>query len=339
MLDLRSQAHKLVSRFCELFMLREAEQRAKAYTPEQNTRLAWLHDAAVERLRAARDLRDATRIGAAGAVYRETLLVLPRALLLAWDPERAVDGLDARAAWQELENRLLLPQPDASFRDQKGRRVQAFREAQALAVEQNPLILDRLAAADAVRRLDAAHETSIRLLQQIEPRSVQAIRRSRVVRLTLAGVSMVVAVALFVVWVATAKNVALGKPANASSYFPGSGNAGTLVNGEIESPFGSATAREQSAWFWVDLLSDHEIGRVVVYNRSDSFGRETTPFSVELSDDGKTFREAARLGGKSTPAERWVIQLHGQVARYVRLRKLDARGLALSEIEVYGSKR
>src|SRR5688572_32412608 len=90
MLDLRSQARKLKSRLRESFTLREAEQRAKVYTAEQQARLAFLHDAAVERLCAARDLRDATRIGAAGAVYRESLLILSRALLYAREPEREV---------------------------------------------------------------------------------------------------------------------------------------------------------------------------------------------------------------------------------------------------------
>jgi hypothetical protein len=339
MLDIRSKAHKLVSRLSETFMLREAERRARAYTPEQNAQLALLHDAAVERLRAARDLRDATRIGAAGAVYRETLLLLPRALLFAWDPERTVDALDATTVWQELENRLLLPEPDALFRDEKGRRVQAFREARALATEQDPLLLDRLAPVDAVKRLDAVHETLLRLLEQIEPRSVPEIRRSRVVRLAAAGLSMAVVVALLVAWAVTPKNVAFGKPAQASSYFAGSASADALVNGEVESPFGSATARAPHAWFSIDLQSNHELGRVVVYNRSDPFGRDTAPFGVELSEDGKTFREVARLSDQSTPSERWVFELNGQVTRYVRVRKLDERGLALSEIEVYGSKR
>jgi hypothetical protein len=93
------------------------------------------------------------------------------------------------------------------------------------------------------------------------------------------------------------------------------------------------------AWFSIDLLRDHAIHKVVVYNRSDQFGRETTPFSVELSADGKNFREAVRLSDQSTPGERWVLELHGEVARYVRLKKLDKSGLALSEVEVYGSKR
>ena len=339
MLDLRSNAEKLVSRLREFFMLKEAEQRAKVYTSEQQVELARLHEAAVERLRAARDLRDATRIGAAGAVYRETLLLLPRALSYAWNPERAALSLDAASGWQALESRLLLPEPDPAFYDQKGRRVEAFRQARSLAVEPDPLALDRLAAVDALARLDAVHETSIRLLEQIEPRSVQAIRRSRAMRRLAAAASVLVLLLLVVVWVVTPKNVALGRPAQASSYFPGSASADALVNGEVESPFGSATARSALAWFSIDLLNDHAIDKVVIYNRSDPFGRETTPFSLELSADGKSFHEVKVLSEKSTPGERWVLDLHGEVARYVRLRKPDARGLALSEIEVYGSKR
>jgi hypothetical protein len=339
MLDLRSKAKNLASRLREFFTLREAERRAKAYTPEQRAHLARLHEAAVERLRAARDLRDATRIGAAGAVYRETLLVLPRAVLFASDPARVVESLDAASAWQELESSLLTPEPDPAFRDEKGRRVHAFREAQALALEQDPLVLDRLAPVDAINRLDLVHETAIRLLERIEPRSEQVIRLSRVTRLVAGAAAVLAMLALGVVWAVRPKNVAFGKPVSASSYFPGSPAADALVNGEIESPLASATARSGLAWFSIDLLGDHAIGKVVIYNRSDQFGRETTPFSVELSADGKSFREAVRLSDQSTPGQRWVLELHGEVARYVRLRKLDKSGLALSEIEVYGSKR
>jgi len=107
MLDLRSQARKLKSRLRESFTLREAEQRAKVYTAEQQARLAFLHDAAVERLCAARDLRDATRIGAAGAVYRESLLILSRALLYAREPEREVVDLAPASTWRELESQLI----------------------------------------------------------------------------------------------------------------------------------------------------------------------------------------------------------------------------------------
>jgi hypothetical protein len=339
MLDLRSKAENLAGRLREFFTLREAERRAKAYTPEQRAQLARLHEAAVERLRAARDLRDATRIGAAGAIYRETLLVLPRAVLFASNPERPVESLDAAGAWRELERTLLSPEPDPAFYDDKGQRVQAFREAQALALEQDPLVLDRLAPVDAISRLDLVHETAIRLLERIEPRSRQVIRLSRVARLAAAAASVLAVLVLMVVWAVRPKNVALGKPVTASSYFPGSPGADALVNGEIESPLASATARSALAWFSIDLLVDHAIGKVVIYNRSDQFGRETTPFSVELSADGKSFREAARLSEQSTPGQRWALELHGEVARYVRLRKLDESGLALSEIEVYGSKR
>jgi hypothetical protein len=339
MLDLRSQARKLTSRLSESFTLKEAEKRAKLYTAEQQARLAFLHEAAVERLRAARDLRDATRIGAAAAVYRESLLILSRALLYAWDPGRAVDDLSPASAWQELERRLLSPQPDAAFSDEHGRRAQAFREAQALAVERDLLAFDRLAPVEALSRLDLVHETAIRLLEPIEPRSGEAIRRSRVARLSAAGAGTLAVLGLVVAWAVAPKNVAVGKPAHASEYFPGSASADTLVNGEVESPFGSATPRASGAWFSIDLLSEHAIGKVVIYNRSDPFGRETTPFIVELSGDGKSFREVARLADESVPGQRWSVELQGQVARYVRLIKPDTRGLALSEIEVYGSKR
>ena len=339
MLDLRSKARKLTGRLSETFLLREAERRAKVYTQEQQKQLARLHDAAVERLRAARDLRDATRVGAAGAVYRESSLILARAVLLAWEPDRAIEGLDAASAWQELENRLLSPEPAAAFRDEKGRRVQAFREAQAWAVEQNPLALDDLAPVDALARLDAVHETSLRLLEQIEPRTPDAIRRARFGRQAAAAVGVLALLVLAVSWAVAPKNVARGKPVQAPGYFAGSPPGGALVNGEIESPFGSATVRAENAWFSVDLQADYAIAKVVVYNRSDPFGRETTPFVVELSTDGKSYREVARLDDKSVPAQRWSFELHGQVARYVRVSKPDPRGLALSEIEVYGSKR
>lgn len=337
--DFRTTISGLSRRLRESLTLREAEQRARGYSPEQSARLIELHDAAVERLRSARDLRDATRIGAASAIYREALLLVPRTLLLSWDPLRPVDAVDAETAWQELEGRLIAPQPDPRFVDRKGRRVQAFRQARELATEPDLLTLDRLRPVDALRRLDAAHETSTRLLSTVEARSPRAIRRSRVARLGCLSFVLLGLLTWLVIWIASPNNVAAHKPAQASSYWPGSAPADALTNGVIDSPWGSATARGADTWFSVDLLGEYRISKVVVYNRSDANGRDSVPFAVEFSTDGKSFHEAGRFTGRATPAERWVLSVDKKLARYVRVRKLDMRGLALSEIEVYGSKR
>jgi hypothetical protein len=338
MLDIRTKFARLKARLGEALTLREAERRAKGYTPEQSAALARLYDAAIERLRSARDLRDATRIGAASAVYRETLLLVPRTVLLAWDPARAVDGVDAPSAWRELEARLIASGPDARFADRKGRRVQAFRDAQALAEQPDPLFLDKLRPVEALQKLDAAHVTLTRLLSTVEARSARALRRSRLLRLTSLGLLFLAGLVGLVLLAVRPKNVALDKPAQASSYWPGSPPAGALFNGKLDSPWGSATQRGAEAWFAVDLLEEHRISRVVVYNRSDPTGRETLPFAVELSADGKSYREVGRLLGRATPAERWQLDLEGKQGRFVRVKKLDARGLALAEIEVHGKR-
>jgi len=333
----------MISRFTrrlrESLTLREAEQRARVFTPEQSARLGQYYDAALERLRSARDLRDATRIGAASAIYREALLLGPRTLLFAWDPLRPVDSVGADTAWQELEARLIAPQPDPRFVDRKGRRVRAFQDAKALATQPDLLALDRMRPVEALRLLDAAHDTLTRLLLTVEARSVRAIRRSRLARFAALLLVFIGAVATLVLWITRPENVALHKPAQASSYWPGSPPADALVNGTTESPWASATQKGADQWFSVDLLAEYEISKVVIYNRSDVSGRDSVPLAVEFSSDGKSFHEVGRFVGRATPAERWVMPAGDKQARYVRLKKLDLRGLALTELEVYGSKR
>ncbi len=336
--DLRTTFSRFTRRLRESLTLREAEQRARVFTPEQSARLGQLYDAALERLRSARDLRDATRIGAASAIYREALLLGPRTLLFAWDPSRPVDSVGPDTAWQELEARLIAPQPDPRFVDRKGRRVRAFEDARALALQPDLLFLDRMRPVEALRQLDAAHDTLTRLLLTVEARSVRAIRRSRLLRFATLFLVLIGAVIGLVLWITSPDNVALHKPAQASSYWPGSPPADALVNGATESPWGSATQKGPDQWFQVDLLAEYRISRVVVFNRSDVSGRDSVPLAVEFSTDGKSFHEVGRFVGRATPAERWVLPGGGKPARYIRLKKLDLRGLALTEIEVYGSK-
>jgi hypothetical protein len=214
----------------------------------------------------------------------------------------------------------------------------AFGRALELVEARDMLVLDDLPPVQALAWLDAVHAVSLGLLRRVETRTPARLRRARVVRLLSLGLTVLALLGAGVFALTRPRNLALHMPASTSSYWRGSPPAAALVNGQIESPWGSA-ARGPEAWFAVDLEGPHAIERVVVVNRSDGYARETPPFVLEFSEDGRHFREQARFTAQAAGGERWVFETGRQTSRYVRVRKLDARGFALSEIEVYGSPR
>ncbi|MCA9599057.1 MAG: discoidin domain-containing protein [Myxococcales bacterium] len=319
----------LPKRALEAVVLKEAEARAKSYRPEQSEGVHQLWHAAVRRMRAARDLRNASNVAAAGTLYREAGVLTARAVALA-----AGESFADAAAWprvRELAEQGALPRtPPSAFAD-----GEPLDEAQDLAEQTDALLLDAVPPVVARQRLDRIDRALVLLLQGVEPRSPKQVRRSRILRIATLALLIIAAIVGLFAWLLAPKNVALGKPTLASSYWPGSATAEALVNGQDESPWGSATGQEDG-WFRVDLLAPHRIDRVVVTNRKDNYAYTTTPLAVELSSDGESFQEVRRFTGRGGEGQRWVYRGDGQVARFVRVRNVAGHGIALCEIEVYG---
>jgi hypothetical protein len=317
---LRQGLARLPRRALEIVLQRDAEQRARAYAPEQQERLRMLHAAALRRIRAGRGLRDASDVVAAGAVYREAAQLAARSVVVAREPGVG-DELEPAAIWARLD----VP-------------ADAFEHARQLATDTDMLTLDKLSPVRAREHLDRVDRSLVQLLGLVEPRSVRRIRISRLSRIAIGGLLLLAGLILLTYWVASPRNVALGKPASASGYWPGSPPAGELVNGEHETPWGSASSKSPDPWFEVDLVGPHAIRKIVVVNRSDSYANTTTPFVIELSDDGQQFRQLAAFDGPARSGQRWQHRGGGE-ARFVRVRHVGTAAFALSEIEVYGNAR
>jgi hypothetical protein len=93
------------------------------------------------------------------------------------------------------------------------------------------------------------------------------------------------------------------------------------------------TKEEESPWFMIDLEAPTSVSSVDVLNRRDCCGERAIPLVVELSADGKTWREVAR---RDEPFSVWKATFTAQDARYVRLRVPRKTHLHLSRIGVHG---
>lgn len=302
--------------------------KARAYAPEQAAEVRRLHRAAVARLEAATDLRQPGAVPAAAAILREALWLSLRLL-------SADSGRPAPAPEAPFEHYDDLRRHDGAFAAAAARHLRGEEQARWLLSPRDPLELDEVPAPLLLARLDAADRFARWLLGLAEPATPRRLLAGRVARVGwLAGVATSCVVGL--VWLALRPpNVALGKPAEASGYWPGSPPAENLVNGRIEAPWGAATERGKNTWFAVDLLAPHRLERVVIVNRNDRYSRETPPLVLEVSDDGQAWQEVAKLREEGSPGKRWTWRAAGRVARWVRVRRPD-KNFALTEIEVYG---
>jgi hypothetical protein len=198
------------------------------------------------------------------------------------------------------------------------------------------LALDRIAAEEAARRADALEPTMQWLQKLVDPRSVHDIRVSRVVRITVGALMVVGSLVLFGVWALSAPNIALRKPATASSMDYATTAAGA-VDGEKSVRFGFHSHDEDSPWLQVDLGDRFSINLAKVYGRSDCCFDQSIPLIFEVSDDGTQFRQVAQKTDPFKESSPWQFS-PSTVARYVRLRVAKHGVLVLSEVELFGRK-
>jgi hypothetical protein len=113
-----------------------------------------------------------------------------------------------------------------------------------------------------------------------------------------------------------------------------------LVDGKRDRVYDACTAKSQGPWAQVDLGARAVLDRVVVVGRAECcWGLYTLPLVLEVSDDGREYREAQRRLLPFTQDDPWIVELGGQTARRVRLRVASPSGrsqIVLTEIEVYG---
>lgn len=91
------------------------------------------------------------------------------------------------------------------------------------------------------------------------------------------------------------------------------------------------TNEETDPWLEIDLGRDTPFNTVEVKNRSDCCTDRAAPMLIEVSRDGKTFREVSR---RSDPFSTWEARFALQTARYVRLRVPRRTTLHLDKVAV-----
>lgn len=92
------------------------------------------------------------------------------------------------------------------------------------------------------------------------------------------------------------------------------------------------TNSEPSPWYQVDFGTPTTFSSATVLNRQDMAMPLAVPLVVEVSDDGKTFREVARRNEVFTS---WLATFPPQTARYFRLRVDRLSTLHLESVQVH----
>jgi hypothetical protein len=321
--------YRAVASRARSLLLLEPEREVRALGEERQAQVRRYHDAALRRALVADTLADDRSAVSALILYREALGLLTSALVIARgsgaapeaperDPWAALAGLAQAGAIPPL------PPP--------------VEEARGILTEQEPLTFDEWPTADLLARRATVEAAMKWLFGLVEARTVAEIRASRFARVGVAAVVVVALLAWAVTSVGRPTNLALHRPVTVSARHPQSiapaDNSGA-VNGVIESNYGIHTTLG-NAWVMVDLQSVCRLSEARIHNRADGWFGEGLPLALELSEDGKTFKEIERRTEVFGAADPWVVQLDGRRARYVRVS--SPRYVALTEIEVMGSR-
>lgn len=313
--------------FSERFLMRRAERRARACALDQRGRVRFLLGAARARQRAAGGLRSPQEIGPAFRLLAEAFALLVTAHATARGETDGERALAPKEAWGKLpalaESLGALPEHGALER---------------LLTSTEPLDADRLAPREALALRPELEGLLSWLTRQLEVRTPTRIRVYRVLRLTAAGAALLTLLVAALAWALAPTNLALGKPARASSRYPRTPDPTGATDGVRGRGYGVHTLVEPRPWVEIDLESSHALSEVVVYNRSDGYQTESLPLTLELSADGNDWTEVGTRHEVYSVSAPWRTKLDGRRARYLRLiiSKKDKGYIAVSEVEVFG---
>jgi hypothetical protein len=312
----------------EFFLLDRAEKAIRAYTPAQHSRVREYFDAGERRLRAARHIPQAIP---AAALLREAVERYLTSIEAARDPDADDGALASRDLASSMpELRADPARADASPSDDA--RVRA-----ALAAR-DTLYFDRLSSEDVEWSRRALERAASMLRRRVEPRSIAYVRGARWGRLATIAVVVIYVTYALLRSALTPVDVARGKPVFPSSRWPSTPDGRELVDGEIGTSFGVHTNIEDSPTVVIDLGDTYSVDAVKVYNRVDGWFDEGLPLVVEFSTDGTVYNVIARREEHFGTDPPWIIQGHRADARFVRVRGLQRGYIALSEVEVFGTK-
>ncbi len=172
-----------------------------------------------------------------------------------------------------------------------------------------------------------------------EPLELEANRLGRALfarytRVTIAAVSVIIVISIIGNWISARfekPNIALHRPVEVSSQYPGAGEDHSLFVDGDRTNLGFHTNCEGPQFVVVDLGSVRKFDKVVVYNRSE-YQERAIPLYLEVSSDHQSYK---LLATKKDVFDKWTASGLSAEGRYVRLRNTPPNCFHLSELEVY----
>jgi hypothetical protein len=312
----------------EFFLLEKAAERQAAMDRTRREIVRRYYNAGNRRLNVAQDLRGPVQTPAALTLYREG----SHFLALAYLAQHGYAKLDPasvspRETFEEFEQAM---QAEGLYIPP------SYQRSRSLLMSADPLELDRLdrdGPSHIIEELEATSRWLTSLVDARSPTELKWIRGFRV------GITIVGAVALLVMLllrITAPKNIALGKPATASSYMF-STIAAAAVDGAKNGTFGFHSELEESPWWSVDLGRPFAVTKVQVFGRGDGHNDQSVPLALEVSDDGTAYQQIALRNEAFSEFDPWIVQPPALVTRYLRLQTMRRSYLVLGEVEVHGS--
>jgi hypothetical protein len=279
-----------------------------------------------------RQLSPETEFAPAVALYREGITALVGAALVAVEgPAAAAAATDVRAAWASLERIWPRLGTGVDFHE--------FAAAGRTLCDQGPLDVAPPDPAEAAALVSAMARLVALLKRAVEPRTPRRLAVLAAMRLALLAAVAVVAIALPVRRALAPKNLALNKPVTMSSVYKTRRDVGGsyLVNGKLEWSYGGHTDNPgpDNPFMTIDLRAPTRIGKIAVHNRGDGHFDDCLPLTLSVGLDPSATNVLGVRDKHFTRTEPWVVDHLDVTARYVRVSKVGAAYIALTEIEVY----
>ena len=157
---------------------------------------------------------------------------------------------------------------------------------------------------------------------------------ARYVRVVIAAVGVIVIASAVINWLGARfekPNIALHRPVEVSSQYPGAGEDHALLVDGDRTNLGFHTNCEGPQFVIIDLGAAHKFNKVVVYNREE-YPERAIPLYLEVSTDHQNYKQ---LAVKKESFDKWVASGLGAEGRYLRLRNTPPNCFHLAEVEVY----
>jgi NedA-like, galactose-binding domain len=117
------------------------------------------------------------------------------------------------------------------------------------------------------------------------------------------------------------------------------GDAARAVDGNTDGDWGAgsvtSTEDEPQAWWQVDLGAVTDLGKVVLYNRTDCCSERLADLQILASIDGVSWSVVGALAGVAGPRTGFAVDT---AARFVRVQLRGRNHLSLAEVRVFAAR-